>query len=94
MPIDQVFPDFKDKDYIEFILTTFTAVFGIAFQMAAPVVATLFLVDLALGITARTVPQLNIFVVGFPIKIAVSFIVLFIMMAVEFLVLLQQVTIS
>lgn len=82
MPIDQVFPDFKDKDYIEFILTTFTAVFGIAFQMAAPVVATLFLVDLALGITARTVPQLNIFVVGFPIKIAVSFIVLFIMMAV------------
>ena len=82
MPIDQVFPDFKDKDFIEFILTTFTAVFGIAFQMAAPVVATLFLVDLALGITARTVPQLNIFVVGFPIKIAVSFIVLFIMMAV------------
>ena len=41
-----------------------------------------FLVDLALGITARTVPQLNIFVVGFPIKIGVSFIVLVIMMAV------------
>ena len=31
-----------------------------------------FLVDVALGIVARTVPQLNIFVVGFPIKIGVS----------------------
>ena len=50
--------------------------------MSIPIVATLFLVDLALGITARAVPQLNIFVVGFPIKIGVSFIVLFIMMGV------------
>lgn len=41
-----------------------------------------FLVDIALGITARTVPQLNIFVVGFPIKIGVSFLVLLVMMGV------------
>lgn len=82
MPIDQLFPNFGDENVTDFIMKTFTAIFGISFQMAAPVVATLFLVDLALGITARTVPQLNIFVVGFPIKIAVTFIVLFIMMAV------------
>jgi len=82
MPMNQVFPNFGDKNLIEFIVKTFVAVFGISFQMAAPVVATIFLVDLALGITARTVPQLNIFVVGFAIKIAVTFIVLFIMMAV------------
>ena len=50
--------------------------FMIAFQMALPVVGSLFLVDVALGIVARTVPQLNIFVVGFPVKIAVSFIML------------------
>lgn len=82
MPIDQVFPNFGNDDFAEFIIKTFAAVFSISFQMAAPVVATIFLVDLALGIIARTVPQLNIFVVGFPVKIAVSFIVLFIMMAV------------
>lgn len=82
MPINQIFPDFGDKNFIEFIIKTFVAVFGISFQMASPVVATIFLVDLALGITARTVPQLNIFVVGFAIKIAVTFIVLFVMMAV------------
>lgn len=36
--------------------------------------------DLALGITARTVPQLNIFVVGLPLKIGVSFVMLILVM--------------
>lgn len=80
--LDSAWPDFGDEGFALFIMKTFTKVFAIAFQMAIPVVATIFLVDLALGITAKTVPQLNIFVVGFPIKIGVSFIVLFIMMGV------------
>ena len=58
--------------------------FIIAFQISAPVVASLFLVDLALGIVARTVPQMNVFVVGLPIKIGVSFIMIIICMGVIF----------
>ena len=50
--------------------------------MAIPVVGSLFIVDVALGILARTFPQLNIFVVGIPIKILVSFIVLLIVMSI------------
>ncbi len=92
LPMDQ-FPSFTNDSFPQFIITTFTAVFAIAFQMAAPVVATLFLVDLALGITAKTVPQLNIFVVGFPIKIGVSFLVLFTMMAVMIQVIQKLITI-
>ena len=65
---------------VEFIMKLFVAVFAIAFQMSAPIVATLFLVTLALGITGKTVPQMNIFVVGFPIKIAVRFLVLIVTM--------------
>ncbi|BAQ10531.1 flagellar biosynthesis protein flir [Bacillus sp. OxB-1] len=80
LPIDQLWPAFGDGRTAEYVVKTFAASFAIAFQMAIPIVATLFLVDLALGITARTVPQLNIFVVGFPIKIGVSFLVLFVMM--------------
>ncbi|MFD1204164.1 flagellar biosynthetic protein FliR [Sporosarcina contaminans] len=76
IPIDMLWPAFGEERLIEFVVKTFVAVFAIAFQMSVPIVATLFLVDLALGITARTVPQLNIFVVGFPIKIGVSFLVL------------------
>ncbi|WP_335870730.1 flagellar biosynthetic protein FliR [Bacillus sp. 2205SS5-2] len=82
IPLNQAWLPFKDPALAEYMITSFSAVFAIAFQMAAPVVATLFLVDIALGIVARTVPQLNIFVVGFPIKIGVSFVVLFIVMGV------------
>lgn len=76
LPIDQIFPAFGNENTVQFIMKLFAAVFTIAFQMSAPIVATLFLVTLALGITGKTMPQLNIFVVGFPIKIAVGFFVL------------------
>ncbi|MEC1179339.1 flagellar biosynthetic protein FliR [Metasolibacillus meyeri] len=82
MPMNQLFPNFGSEATVDFILRTFTAVFAIAFQMSAPIIATLFLVTVALGITGKTVPQLSIFVIGFPIKIAVGFIVLIIMMGV------------
>lgn len=82
IPIDSTWPPLGDERFPEFIARTFTAVFAVAFQMSLPVVATLFLTDLALGITARTVPQLNIFVVGFPLKIGVAFLVLILVMGV------------
>ena len=82
IPLESAWPQMGDAQFGEFIAKTFTAAFAIAFQLAAPIVACLFLTDLALGITARTVPQLNIFVIGFPVKIAVAFLLLFIMMGV------------
>ncbi len=82
LPIDQIFPRVDSENYVEFIMKLFAAVFAIAFQMSAPIIATLFLVTLALGITGKTVPQLNIFVIGFPIKIAIGFLVLIVTMGV------------
>lgn len=64
----------------EFLLKTFTVVFELAFQMAAPMIAALFLVDVGLGILARTAPQFNIFVIGVPIKIIVGLLLLFILL--------------
>lgn len=52
--------------------------FWIAFLIAAPLVGTLFLVDVALGILSKSVPQMNLFVVGIPIKMFVHFIVLYV----------------
>ncbi len=63
----------------DFLIRTFSDAFYIAFQIAAPIVIALFLADVALGIFARVAPQFNMFVVGFPIKIAIGFIVLSIM---------------
>jgi len=47
-------------------------VFEIAIKIGAPVMAALFLVQIATAILARTVPQMNIFIVGFPLKIGVG----------------------
>lgn len=69
-------------NYAELIISTFNRIFVIAFQIALPLVGSLFLVDVALGIIARTVPQVNVFVVGLPLKITVSFSVLFFFMAI------------
>lgn len=71
-----------DGNYGQFIIVTFNRMFLTAFQMAIPLVGSLFLVDVALGMIARTVPQLNVFVVGLPLKIIVSFTVLFFFMSI------------
>ncbi|MFS0782287.1 flagellar biosynthetic protein FliR [Bacillus sp. 1P06AnD] len=82
IPIDQLSIPFGNEKMFWFIIHAFNKAFLIAFQMAIPVVGSLFIVDISLGILARTVPQLNIFVVGIPVKIVVSFIVLIIVMSV------------
>jgi flagellar biosynthesis protein FliR len=86
VPIDQVMIPFGNENIAEFIILSFNKMFIIAFQMSLPVVGSLFLVDVALGIVARTVPQLNIFVVGLPLKIGVSFLVLIAVMGVLMMV--------
>lgn len=48
-------------------------VFTLAIRIAAPVMAALFLVDLALALISRAAPQMHVLVLGFPVKIAVGF---------------------
>lgn len=49
--------------------------FVIAFELAFPSVAALFITNIALGVISRFVPQLNVFFVGFAITIFVGFLV-------------------
>jgi flagellar biosynthetic protein FliR len=52
------------------------AVFRLGLHLALPVLATMLLVNLALGVLARSAPQLNIFAVGFPATLLAGFAVL------------------
>jgi flagellar biosynthetic protein FliR len=45
----------------------------LALKIAAPVMASIFLVDLALAMVARAAPQWNVLFIGFPLKIGVGF---------------------
>lgn len=48
-------------------------IFVLALKIAAPVMVALFMVEAALGLVARTSPQVHIMEFGFPIKIGVGF---------------------
>ncbi|MGB9597915.1 MAG: flagellar biosynthetic protein FliR, partial [Candidatus Poribacteria bacterium] len=41
-------------------------------KIAIPVMGVLFLTKIAMAIITRTMPQLNVFVVGFPLQIAIG----------------------
>jgi flagellar biosynthetic protein FliR len=53
----------------------FTTVFAAALEIAAPVLIALLITDVAFGVVSRVVPQLNVFAVGFPTKVAVALLV-------------------
>ena len=50
----------------------FGTVFAAALEVAAPVLIALLITDVAFGVVSRVVPQMNIFAVGFPTKVAVA----------------------
>jgi flagellar biosynthesis protein FliR len=48
------------------------AVFVLAIRLSAPVYVALIMTEMALGVVARTVPQINIYFVGLPMKIMIG----------------------
>ncbi len=57
-----------------YLLEEFGTVFTLGLRIAAPIIVTLLLVSASMGVIVKTVPQINVLAVGFPIKIAVGLI--------------------
>lgn len=53
----------------------FAAIFTSALEIAAPVLVALLITDVAFAVVSRVVPQMNVFAVGFPTKVAVALLV-------------------
>ena len=47
-------------------------IFSIAVQIASPAIIMLLLTHLAIGVISRTVPQMNVFIISFPLTISVG----------------------
>jgi flagellar biosynthetic protein FliR len=58
------------------VVLFFTQALMIVFQIAVPACIALFLVNVALAFLARVAPQMNIFVVGFPLQITIGLVML------------------
>ena len=63
---------------MKFIVYSFSGMFVVALKIAIPVVGTIFLVSVSMGVLAKAAPQMNIMMLGFPFKIVVAFGVLII----------------
>jgi len=62
-----------DQSLINVITGLVLASFELAMRVSAPLLALIFLESIALGFVSRTVPQLNILSLGFPLRILVGF---------------------
>jgi flagellar biosynthetic protein FliR len=69
VPLDKL-PDVASL--VQGVDTAFAGIFAAAIQVSGPVVLALVLTDAAFGLVSRVVPQLNVFGVGFPAKVAVG----------------------
>lgn len=65
--------------FINVIIETFILTFALSLSLMMPIIATALLIELGLGMICRTVPQMNAFIVGIPLKILLGFIVLLLM---------------
>jgi flagellar biosynthesis protein FliR len=61
---------------VELLARALTLSGEIALRVAGPILLTLFLVNLALGLVSRTMPQLNVLAVGFSLKGLIAFAVM------------------
>jgi type III secretion protein T len=74
-PINTFWPRF-DPEFAHFFLTRLDDMMGLAFLLVSPILITLFLSELGLGLINRFAPQLNVFFLAMPIKSGVGLLIL------------------
>lgn len=63
------FSKMADGSIAEFITNSVVLSIVIGIQIAVPIMVAMFITDVGLGFLAKTAPQFNVFVIGFPVKI-------------------------
>lgn len=67
-----------EKDYIlRMIIGSLSGLFEQALIISFPILGTLVLVSVSMGLLAKAAPQMNLLMMGFPVAIGVAFLVLF-----------------
>lgn len=61
-------------DFMALMMGLCRDMFVLAVKLSIPVIAMILFTNVGLGIVARTVPQINVFIVGFPLQISIGLI--------------------
>ncbi len=75
---------------VPYLLELISKMFVLGVQFSAPVLAVLILSSLVLGILARVFPQLNVFLISFPINIGIAFTVIGLTLSLVFILLRRE----
>lgn len=67
-----------NNNLVNGLMDLFGTVFSTGIKIAGPILAAILIADIALGTISKMVPQINIFVIGMPLKIGVGLVVLMI----------------
>ena len=62
-----------NESLFQFLIVQTTMFIGIAVSMALPIVGAMLIITIGLGIMVKAVPQMNVFIVGLPLKVLVGF---------------------
>lgn len=73
---------FIKKEAIGIVVAAFSRMFYLGFQIGLPVVGAIFLTDVAMGIVSKLIPQINVFVAGFSVKIILGILLLIVFLPV------------
>lgn len=71
---------FNSGKVMQIIINTMTFFFSFGLRVAMPIVGTILVVDVALGLLVKASPQMNVFVVGMPIKVLVGLVMFYVAM--------------
>jgi type III secretion protein T len=74
-PVHSYFPHFN-LDSVGIVIGQFGSIFVLAALVAAPIVATMYIVEFGVAFVARYVPQLNVFLLVMPIKSGIAMLLL------------------
>ena len=64
------------EDFFNYTIHAASNMFLVGFMIAFPIIALSWLADIIFGMLMKTMPQFNLLVIGFPIKITVAFVVI------------------
>jgi len=78
------------EDLFNYIISATSNMFVVGFMIAFPIIALTWLSDIIFGMLMKTMPQFNLLVIGFPIKIMVSFVVIIATLSATMLILKMQ----
>ena len=73
-----------NRELAHFIVVSFVGFIMLALRFAMPIMATMLIINVCLGIMVKAVPQMNVFVVGMPLKVLVGLILIFMVMIPSF----------